>query len=304
MVGGLLSAHWFEDQDYLDPQLLLYKKVVLSRKVFQGQRAESISLNARDRRGRTALSYAAQYNYRSIQLLLDHDADIFLVDNEGLTPLMYAAISENENSFRAIWTHPRFSQSDIGARIEPRDCRGRTAFSYAAEFATPTIVDLFLEDHEINPDSKDYNSRSPLFYAIEYRKDVAFRSFRADLKDQELDPSHANLRALIVDSILRTGRIDCDSKAILGQTVLMRAAIRGYKDIVLKILRYGCDPFIRDNKGMTALDYAVMHWSEEDVAATWTPLLKENGISDPEHLIRDAILEKRRREGLELEDGT
>lgn len=104
MVGGLLTAHWFEDQGCLDPKMLLYNTLhVLSRKAFQDQRAESISLNARDEKGRTALSYAAQYSDdRSIQLLLDHGADIFLADNEGLTPLMYAVIAGDENSFRAI----------------------------------------------------------------------------------------------------------------------------------------------------------------------------------------------------------
>lgn len=37
------------------------------------------------------------------------------------------------------------------------------------------------------------------------------------------------------------------------------------------------------------------------MANTWTLLLKENGISNPKDLIGDAILENRRREGVEFE---
>src|SRR5579885_3899631 len=54
--------------------------------------------------------------------------------------------------------------------------------------------------------------------------------------------------------------------AINGQTLLMRAVEYGHKNIVALLLSYKADPQLKDNNGLTALDYALLKGREDMVA--------------------------------------
>ncbi len=92
------------------------------------------NVNARDNDGKTPLMYAAERgDYKSLQLLLEAGAEINAVDNYGNSALIYAANSGNKKTLETLGN----------AGIDPNiaNKRGRTALMYIADrdyFSTTT----------------------------------------------------------------------------------------------------------------------------------------------------------------------
>jgi ankyrin repeat protein len=100
------------------------------------------------RKGYTPLMWAAQWsdNPEALKALIDAGADVNATDNDGATPLMWAAYETmwgdgepraNNNGFLGILIQ-------AGADINAKDKNGRTALSFAAENNKPEIASILL----------------------------------------------------------------------------------------------------------------------------------------------------------------
>ena len=152
---------------------------------------EDVKIDLQDKKGRTPLSYAAQYgkaevvklllargadtslednNSRTplsyaaengkvevVKLLLVHGADTSLEDNLGRTPLSYAADNRKVEVVKLLLAH--------GADTSLEDNLGRTLLSYAAWYGKVEVVKLLLA-HGADPSLKDNNGQTPLSYAV------------------------------------------------------------------------------------------------------------------------------------------
>ena len=93
------------------------------------------SINVHDRCA--PLHYSARYNhYQITQQLLDHGANVNIIDADGRTPLHYAALSNAPKITRLLL--------DRGADVNAQDDTGMTALLYSAFFDADTTTPLLL----------------------------------------------------------------------------------------------------------------------------------------------------------------
>jgi ankyrin repeat protein len=129
---------------------------------------------------------------------------------------------------------------DHGAKIELQDSKGRTALHHAALAGTYDVVNCLLSYSTAPPqplesriDIKDYGGRTAFSLAA----------------------SGGNLEIAL--AILKTGKVDPESKDVSGRTPLSFAASEGHLDIMKALLSTRkVDPDSRDLKRRTAVSYA------------------------------------------------
>ncbi|KAH6974574.1 ankyrin repeat protein [Ilyonectria sp. MPI-CAGE-AT-0026] len=74
----------------------------------------------------------------------------------------------------------------------------------------------------------------------------------------------------VVEILLATERVDCNSRNTVGRTPLSRAAQDGYIEVVKLLLAGGADPDIADDNGKIPLQ-----WAEEYGNETLADLLRD-----------------------------
>ena len=116
-------------------------------------------VNAKDKEGRTPLSWASWYGYEAVvKLLLEKgavlDAESFHSDQ---TPLSYAAGNGHEAVVKLLL--------EKGAAREARSSSGRTPLSYAAGNGHEAVVKLLLRKGAVLEAESLYSDQTPLSYA-------------------------------------------------------------------------------------------------------------------------------------------
>ncbi len=206
------------------------------------------NLNEPDDRGRTPLSWAAEYGrvYVIEALLARKDMGIDAVDQAGRSPLWWAARKNQVQSLRLL----RKAQPDL------RDLNQRTPLLRAAMKGAEDCVKALLEWPEVDPTSLDRQGRTPLWWACR------------------------NGRTEVVRLLLDSDRVAPDVEDDFGQTPLMRACIRGMESIVRILLERGVDVSHRDGQGMTPLSWvARAAWSGSGHEMVAAMLLDLEGIN-------------------------
>jgi hypothetical protein len=167
---------------------------------------EKVDADAKDRYGRTPLSYAASRGYEdTVQLLLEHQADIESKNSEGRTPLSYAAEGGHEAVVNLLL--------EKGADLESNDEYGWTPLILAASNGHEAVVKLLLEKGA-DLESKDKNGSAPLSWAA------------------------YNGHKTVVNLLLEKGA-KLESKSFSGQTPLLWAMESGHEVVVELLLEKG-----------------------------------------------------------------
>jgi len=216
--------------------------------------------NAKDRRGRTPLHYAAREgNLEAVRLLLEHKADPNAKDRRGRTPLHYAVKASDEVVAELV---------KAGADVNARDDRGRTPLHWAVAVGKNETALLY---HGADPNVQDVYGNTPLHYAVMRRDDYSVRL----LLEYFADPRIRNVKCMSPIDVARKkhlyalveimeGAVERRQQAALAacppgkRTQLHEAVARCSTDEVKKLLhpwvnRDACDEF-----GRTPLHYAVM----------------------------------------------
>ena len=169
---------------------------------------------------------------------------------------------------------------DKGADINVRDIRscGETPLLFAIDNNKEECVDLLLE-RGANPNICDRNNWNALMYAATSDNpqyiDKVLRTKKVDINSKEnegytalmLAAENGNVESL-VKLITCNARLDCYQVFRCKQTALMLAVANNRFECVVELLRAGADPHVVDSKGKTALDWA------EDNSKMVTELLK------------------------------
>ena len=183
-------------------------------------------------RGFTALHFAAYHGHATIVAILLNSisrGQINAQTKDGNTALHLAAWSSHDSIVRTLVS---YEDADIGLP----NYDGDTAFSFACQRGTNSMVDLFAAQDDGRQTSAEL--------------------IRA-CWDQELYPAD------MVQRLLYYCNIDANLQDEEGHTALMRASSIGNVTTVGQLLRHhSIDPNRRDPQGRTALAFAVFHSKE------------------------------------------
>lgn len=201
--------------------------------------------------------------------------DINCPDNDGCTPLLWAAVEGHKAIVKLLLATGKVD-------IDAGDKYGRTPLSHAAEHGHKALVKLLLDTGEADVNAVCCFLQTPLFYAVKFGHEA------------------------VIKLLLATGSVSVDAGDWYGRTPLLYAAKHGHAVIVKLLLDTGdVDVNVGDYCGKTPLSYAAKRGNEDivklllatdqvDVAATSsyprTPLLyaAERGYAAVVKLLLDA----------------
>jgi len=113
------------------------------------------------------LSHEAEVKLREVaEVLIAHGADVNAKNDDGLTPLLYAAGYGRLEVVEALLAH--------GAAVNAKDDKGLTPLHYAAEHGRLEVVDALLA-HGAAVNAKDDKGLTPLKYVLLTLQDLRTR---------------------------------------------------------------------------------------------------------------------------------
>ncbi|KAJ6009169.1 hypothetical protein N7522_004185 [Penicillium canescens] len=229
--------------------------------------------------GMTGLHLASVFGIgEAIKIMLHQGAEINAADQDGRTPLSWAAENGHELVVKLLINN--------AARLETKDDTLRqTPLSLAAVYGYDLVVKLLLDKGARLETTDDEFGQTPLSLAAEHGHDLVVKLLLdkgADLetKDDALKQTPLSFAAengyyLVVKLLIDKGAC-LDTKGKYGQTPLSLAAVSGYDLVVKLLLDNGADPGIKDDEGQTPLSLAARNGDESVVE-----LLLDKG-ADPE----------------------
>lgn len=184
--------------------------------------------------GRTPLMEAARFGCEEmIHAILEskHMNSLNSVDRNGESALFRAIYGNHEGVVRILLATP-----GINVTLSNRDGHSplATAVCYGPYLQTFGIIQMLLERDDVDPDARSSSRQwTTLFHAAEWGNADA------------------------IEMLLRTGRVDVNSRDHRGCTALMTAARLGATQAAKVLLEHpGIDIMAKDNKGMTAYSHA------------------------------------------------
>ncbi len=191
---------------------------------------------------------------QSSDLVSNNDKSVMPKTTSGL--LAEIAFSKGAEGLRSL-----LAASNIN--INEKDDNGVTALMYAASNADAKTVDILLSAGA-NIEAKDANWQTALFYAtsngnIETAKTLIEKGL--DVNSRNIGLETPLIKAAFeghvetVKFLISLGAKINDTNIDM-QTALMAAAYNGRVETVRALLSLGADRDMKDNKGLTALDFA------------------------------------------------
>jgi len=225
----------------------------------------------RDSNGESPLHYAVrQSNIPLAVTLMNKNADPFLENNEGMTPLI-----------KAFDQGPDFTVSFLTGRLEQEDRWGNTALFHAVHWEYPVIVEALLSAGA-DANHRNQQGSTPLHEAVHTGSmEISTLLLAAGANPDAGDnlghsPVHdaVSWGSFNILKLLYKSGANLDAVDNSGQTALHMSAFSGNLEITAWLLKSGASPDVRDDKGQTPLFIAV----ESDRVNT-AKLLLEMGAS-------------------------
>jgi ankyrin repeat protein len=231
-------------------------------------------IDDKDNEGATPLMFAAAYNQNPqvISALLEAGAKINTRDKHGFSPLLHSAATNQNPEVAGVLLK-------AGARIDDTSNQGVTCLMWAAaKNWNPKVVCALLEAGA-KIDARDARGLSPLMYAAATNQNPEVISAlldsgaSVDERDKTsgtplMCAAESNHNPEVLRALLRAGA-RVDDRDETGQTALILAAAKNKNPEVLSaLLKTGAAIDEKDNRGLTPLMWAAAKNQNPEVIAT------------------------------------
>jgi ankyrin repeat protein len=221
--------------------------------------AAGAKIDGPDEDGITAITYAIIYNsfnaQEVIQALLKSKASVNVKDDDGRTPLMFAAQYGKNQHFADLL--------GAGAQVNAKDKDGWTPLMYAATYGRFNCIDGLLQAGA-DPKMQANDGMTAVLFALEQGSESSIKALLgagATLDGKGLKETTPLILAATSDNLPAVELVlksnpDLNRVSEEGNTALIIAADRGNPDTIMALLRSGADIKVKDKEGQTALDIA------------------------------------------------
>ena len=214
----------------------------------KGLLSVGIDVNAKDKRGKTALLIASCSgtddwgDVEIVKALLSAGADVNVTDEHGYTALGFASLEGNEDLVKLLLS--------AGADVNGKGFDGTALMSAAMQGRLEVVKMLLAAGADVNTEQSWGYGRTILRNAVAAEEfEIVRMLLSAGAKDTEMSPKDRD--ALWNDTK------NIEAVTMFEETALMAAAKHGYADIVKVLLDAGSDVINTKNmQGDTALSLA------------------------------------------------
>ncbi len=224
--------------DYLKTDLKDLKKEVLKYSNVDSDWLEKEERKTHDQKNQDLLKFSFLGDKRRVSLALSHEngANINYLDKNGNNALILAVYSRREEVVKYLANYNKDEKGNIIESSEKIDINklnfdGVSALHLAVKFKNYKIVKILL-DSGANVNILNKYSESPIFEAVrqnDFNMIDLLKSYGADLNIRNKE----------------------------GATALMVACQNKYRqESLIKLIKYGCNIMLTDNKGRNSLMYA------------------------------------------------
>lgn len=232
-------------------------------------------INAKNLAGKTVLHEAAkQGEIKFINIFLKAKVDVNAADETGRSPLSEAVLANQTQAIDLLLKN--------GASPVQQDMYGRTALHEAVEISEESII--LVRNAGGNPLAKDAYGKTPFSLALNKNIRTVDLVLGNDslLADTDGDtPLHIAVKERVsLDYFQRImkKKYPVNKRNKNGETALLLAIQNSQKEITRALLAGGADPFIVNNKGVSAITEIFMHHPD------FTPIAAEFSLKQTDTL--------------------
>ncbi|XP_050406194.1 serine/threonine-protein phosphatase 6 regulatory ankyrin repeat subunit B [Patella vulgata] len=172
-----------------------------------------------------------------LRMLLQHDSAVNAKDDDGRTPVLWAASAGNTEACIIL--------IEAGADVNIVDKHGLTAVHCAASRGHTAILHCLIKEHKVKVDSVDRNHCTALFYAITLgnmecmKLLIELGANLSHLDTRGRTPAHcaAGKGSTEALDLLHARNVDLWKRSIKGDLPLHEAALAGHVDVVAFLLK-------------------------------------------------------------------
>ncbi|MFP3014819.1 MAG: ankyrin repeat domain-containing protein [Wolbachia sp.] len=214
-----------------------------------------VNVNVRDQNGMTPLHYAAKKHNEDIaNALIKVGADVNAKDQDGRTPLHWAAIERNEGVANAL--------IKAGADVNAKDDYGRIPLHWAVNAGSIEVTQILLET-KVNVNAQDKNGKAPLHLAAKENHAELVKVLLSNRADISVKDHHGD-----TPFNLTTNE---EIKALLRNAALLEAVKSGNISEVKHLVSEGADVNVVEDL------FTPLYWAAKNNHFSIVEILLDNG---------------------------